>query len=318
VNLELFDQKPAWRAQLANRLHDLAAQGIFLGTSSWKYEGWLGSIYTPQRYETRGKFSKKKFDDSCLAEYAEVFPAVGGDFSFYQFPSEAYWHRLFSSAPHTLQFGMKAPEMVTVRKWPGHARYGDRGGKENGMFLDAELLDRAFLRPLAPYSKQVGVIMFEFGTLAKSQYESVGPFARDLDRFLGALPAGFRYAVEIRNREYLDEPYFSTLKKHNVAHVFNAWTRMPELSRQIEIAPAFTADFIVSRALLAFGRAYEQAVERFQPYQAIQEPNPGARNALRELIERARTNKQLAFLFVNNRLEGNAPGTIQAVVDRTD
>jgi len=32
------------------------------------------------------------------------------------------------------------------------------------------------------------------------------------------------------------------------------------------------------------------------------------------MIERSQSKKQLAFLFVNNRLEGNAPGTIQAVV----
>ena len=49
---------------LANRLAALAQRGIYIGTSSWKYEGWLGSIYTPSRYETRGKFSQKKFDES--------------------------------------------------------------------------------------------------------------------------------------------------------------------------------------------------------------------------------------------------------------
>ena len=76
-------------------LKALAAQGIYFGTSSWKYEGWLGSIYTPERYTTRGKFSRRKFEDECLAEYAETFPAVGGDFSFYQFPAPEYWQRLF-------------------------------------------------------------------------------------------------------------------------------------------------------------------------------------------------------------------------------
>ena len=84
---------------LAKRLAALAQRGIFIGTSSWKYEGWLGSIYTPERYFTRGKFSQKKFDDTCLAEYAETFPVVCGDFSFYQFPSDEYWRKLFGSSP---------------------------------------------------------------------------------------------------------------------------------------------------------------------------------------------------------------------------
>ena len=83
-------------------LKTLATQGIYFGTSSWKYEGWLGSIYTPERYMTRGKFARRKFEDECLAEYAEVFPAVGGNFSFYEFPTPEYWHRLFGSAIDTL------------------------------------------------------------------------------------------------------------------------------------------------------------------------------------------------------------------------
>ena len=83
--------RPEQAARLAPMLKALAAQGIYFGTSSWKYEGWLGSIYTPERYMTRGKFSRRKFEDECLAEYAETFPAVGGDFSFYQFPAPEYW-----------------------------------------------------------------------------------------------------------------------------------------------------------------------------------------------------------------------------------
>ncbi len=116
--------RPEQAARLAPMLKSLAAQGIYFGTSSWKYEGWLGSIYTPERYATRGKFSRRKFEEECLAEYAETFPAVGGDFSFYQFPAPEYWHRLFGGSPRSLLFGLKVPEEITVANWPGHARYG--------------------------------------------------------------------------------------------------------------------------------------------------------------------------------------------------
>ena len=87
------------RQRLRSRLTALAAQNIFIGTSSWKYEGWLGQIYSRHRYMTRGRFSQKRFNDECLSEYAETFPIVCGDFSFYQFPSESYWSKLFGSAP---------------------------------------------------------------------------------------------------------------------------------------------------------------------------------------------------------------------------
>ena len=43
---------------LRRQLAGLTAAGIYIGTSSWKYEGWLGLIYTPERYTTRGKFSR--------------------------------------------------------------------------------------------------------------------------------------------------------------------------------------------------------------------------------------------------------------------
>ncbi len=29
----------------------LAAQGVYIGTSSWKYPGWCGTLYDPARYE---------------------------------------------------------------------------------------------------------------------------------------------------------------------------------------------------------------------------------------------------------------------------
>lgn len=313
-SLPLFAEPASPRERLAARLAELAAQGIYLGTSSWKYEGWIGQIYTRERYLARGRFSQKKFETECLAEYAEVFPAVGGDFSFYQFPSRDYWRRLFSLAPRLL-FGLKVPEEITVKEWPGHARYGGRAGKANEHFLDADLFRRAFLEPLEPYAAQVGVLIFEFGTMGRRHYESVEPFAAELRRFLAALPAGWRYAVEIRNKEYLDEPYFDCLRERGAAHVFNAWTRMPPLEEQVKIEAAYTADFLVARALLRHGRTYEQAVARFEPYDRVQEVNEGARSALRALVERARQRRQMAFLFVNNRLEGNAPSTIQAVVE---
>jgi uncharacterized protein YecE (DUF72 family) len=314
--LPLFeDPDPQVRSPLAARLHALASEGVYFGTSSWKYPGWLGSIYKPERYFTRGRFSQKKFESECLAEYAETFPAVCGDFSFYQFPSESYWSRLFAGAPARLRWAFKVPEEITVKTWPTHARYGARGGAENESFLNAELFERMFLRPLQPYSDRVCALLFEFGTFSQRQYADVRPFAEDLSRFLEALPRGWRYGVELRNPEFLDTPYFECLRSYHAAHVFNAWTRMPELPEQTAREEAYTADFLIARALLRHGRRYAQAVEKFQPYERVQEPNAGARAALRELMERARRKKQLAFLFVNNRLEGNAPGTIEAVTD---
>jgi len=311
----LFDQRPFFdRQKLAEALRRLAADNIFIGTSSWKYEGWCGQIYTRERYLVRGAFSEKLFQSQCLREYAETFPAVCGDFSFYQFPSEAYWQRLFGSAPESLRFAFKAPEQVTVKTWPAHPRYGSQGGLVNSSYLDAGLLEEGFLKLLAPYRQRVPALIFEFGTFSRASYANVREFAADLDRFLAALPREFRYSVEIRNPEFLGPEYFHCLERHGVAHVFNAWTRMPELRVQLRFPGAFTTDFTVCRALLARGRPYEQAVRLFTPYEEIKDPNPQGREALRTLIDAARRNRQAAFIFVNNRFEGNAPRTIEAIV----
>jgi outer membrane protein assembly factor BamB len=303
------------RDKLAADLRSLAEKAVFIGTSSWKYEGWLNQIYTPGRYLTRGRFSKARFEETCLSEYAQTFPIVGGDFSFYQFPSDTFWQKLFTSAPH-LKFALKVPEEITARTFPAHPRYGPRAGLDNPLFLNVGMFEGAFLQPLLLYREQVSVLMFEFGTFSKACYPHPDDFIRDLDAFLAQLPKTFRYAVEIRNENFLVPEYFAMLKNHNVAHIFNAWTRMPPVHRQIEIAESFTADFTVARALLRTGRSFEEGVNKFSPYETVQDPNPETRAALRDLARRALSNSNPTFLLVNNRLEGNAPTTIQAIIDQ--
>lgn len=140
-------------------------------------------------------------------------------------------------------------------------------------------------------------------------------FLEMLAPFLARLPNGFRYAVEIRNPDYLIPQYFALLSDHNVAHVYNSWTRMPSLQEQIAIPDSRTADFLVTRALLRPGRPYKEAVRAFSPYSEIRDPNPEVRAALREIVEISRTERRTSFLYVNNRLEGNSPGTIVHITD---
>ena len=315
--LPLFEEPSSEfdRERLRGKLAALASENVFLGTSSWKYEGWLGQIYSRERYLARGKFSEKRFQAECLNEYAATFPIVCGDFTFYQFPSEAYWKRLFASAPGTLKYAFKAPEEITVKMFPIHPRYGARAGDRNSSFLDALLFQNAFLDLLQPYREQIAVLIFEFGAFPKQFYRDVGQFVEELDPFLAALPPEFRYAIEIRNQDFLSAEYFSCLRRHRIAHVFNAWTRMPELREQIELPDVYTADFTVSRALLRRSRPYEEAVAKFTPYKEVRDPNPEVRQALRLLISRARKRNEPSYIFVNNRLEGNAPQTIESIVD---
>src|SRR5579884_1038616 len=179
--LPLFDEPGGFdRERLRDRLAEQARAGIFIGTSSWKYEGWFGQIYTRERYLSRGRFSQRRFEQECLAEYAEVFPVVCGDFSFYQFPSEEFWNRLFTSAPGSLQFAFKTPEEITVCQFPGHPRYGPRAGAWNQTYLDATLFDDAFLQLLRPWRDRIAVVILEFGTFSQQVYPNVHEFVTEL------------------------------------------------------------------------------------------------------------------------------------------
>jgi uncharacterized protein YecE (DUF72 family) len=310
--------KPAQAARLAPRLRALAEHGIYFGTSSWKYDGWIGSIYSQDGYLTRSKFSNAKFEQDCLAEYAETFPTVCGDLTFYQFPTEQYWVKLFDATTENFVFAFKVPEDITVSTWPPHARYGKRAGLANEHFLDPKTLEQFFTKRLEPYGKRVGPLIFEFGAFNKATFPKPGDFLARLDPFLKSLPRGFRYAVEIRNENYLTPEYLSVLSSHNVAHTLNAWTRMPPLNEQARVPGIFTADFAVVRALLRCGRAYDKAVQSFEPYREIQEVNEGAREGMCQIAKETRSLKKDAFIYINNRLEGNAPSTIEAVVENIE
>jgi uncharacterized protein YecE (DUF72 family) len=313
--LPLFDEPSSFdRERLKTKLADLASEQIFIGTSSWKYEGWFGQIYTRDRYSSHGRFSQRRFQDECLAEYAETFPIVCGDFSFYQFPAEAYWKKLFGSAREGLKYAFKVPEEITVKAFPSHPRYGERAGEDNTAFLDAAIFQAMFLDLLRPWRDRIAVLIFEFGSFPKFCYRDVSGFIAELDPFLAALPGDYRYAVEIRNEEFLVPEYFACLRHRGVAHVLNAWTRMPEIQEQLAIPDVYTADFTVVRALLRRGRPYEQAVAKFSPYQGVQHAYPEARDAMRSVISTARERREPSYIFVNNRLEGNAPGTIESLV----
>lgn len=311
----LFDEPSSFdRTGLAAKVKALAERNIFIGTSSWRYEGWLGQVYSPERYFTRGRFSKQKFHDDCIREYAETFPIVGGDFSFYSVPDRSFWTKVFDPAPATLKWNLKVPEDFTAKRFSNQPRYGARAGQENPLFLDADSFRSEFIDPLGPYLDRIGVFLIEFGTFSKASYAEPKMFFDDLDCFLRQLPTGVRYSVEIRNDDYLDAAYFDVLKANGVAHTFNSWSRMPSLRQQIQIDEAFSAPFTVARALLRPGRPYADAVKLFSPYRAVKEPYPSARDALRQLIHHAQDGDITAFIHVNNRLEGNAIGTIAVVV----
>jgi uncharacterized protein YecE (DUF72 family) len=307
------------RERLAQMAAELAAKGAYIGTSSWKYEGWCGMLYNPAHYEFRGKFAKSRFEKDCLREYAEVFKTVCVDAAFYKFPDHKFLDPMMSQVPDDFRFGFKVTDTITVKKFPNLPRFGMKAGEVNADFLNAELFADAFLAPCELYHDKVGLLMFEFGKFHKTDFAAGREFVETMDTFLGKLPKGWPYGVEIRNSNWLTPEYFSMLSKHSVAHIYNSWTHMPPVSEQLKMPCSLTNPQLTgARFLLTPGRTYEQAVKSFQPYNETKQTDEDARRSAIELLVRSgryhpRTN---TYTYINNRLEGNALQTIAAVTKR--
>ncbi|MFC1484299.1 DUF72 domain-containing protein [Candidatus Neomarinimicrobiota bacterium] len=258
--------------------------------------------------------SQKAFQRRCLAEYARHFPAVGVDATFYRFPGEKLIDELNALTPDNFRFGLKVTEEITVWKYTTHPRYGTRKGEDNPNFLDGPLFQSHFLDVVSGLGPKLGPIIFQFGTLPRPIIDD-GTFLDRLKDFLQDLPKGFQYAFEIRNRQLFDQDYFDVLRQYGVAHVHSSWSWMPTLPEQIARDTSFTAPYFVMRLLTPPQVAYQDAVESFFPYQRIMKPLPGIRQAIISHLNRALKSNFPGYVFVNNRLEGAAPLTIEQVLD---
>ena len=307
------------RAALRSSLAALASQGVYVGTSSWKYSGWCDMLYDRARYVYRGRFAESRFEKLCLVEYAEVFKTVSLDAAYYKFPDHAYLAGLTDQVPDDFLFALKVTDEITLKRFTNLPRFGPRAGQANPNFLNADLFSSAFLGPCDPFRRNIGLLMFEFSHFYPSDYARGRDFLADLDLFLGRLPAGWPYGVEIRNPGFLRPEYFALLARHQVAHVYNNWQGMPTVGEQAAISDSQTVPgLLAARFLLKPGRKYEEAVRLFSPYLGVKEVNPEARAAGAKLIRRAvaSAGRTRALLYVNNRLEGNSLQTIAAMLEQ--
>jgi Uncharacterized conserved protein len=295
----------------------LASRGVYIGTSSWKYPGWQGQLYTTDRYVYRGRFAESRFEKLCLAEYAEVFKSVCVDAAYYKFPDRRYLEGLVSQVPADFLFTFKVTDHITLKRYANLPRFGARAGTVNHDFLNADLFVNSFLGPCEPFNANVGLLMFEFSRFYPTDFERGRDFIEVLDAFLAKLPRTWRYGVEIRNKHFLQPEYFSMLARHNVCHVFNSWQDMPGLDDQLALPDSRPANFYGARLLLRPGRKYEEAVKLFSPYSELKEEYPQGRAAGGKMIQEVRSKSSAVrklFIYVNNRFEGNALETLTAML----
>ena len=283
---------------------------VRFGTSTWTYDGWKGEVY---HREYRGLQPARR-----LEEYTRypLFGTVGIDSAFYDPPTEEELAAYARHLPPGFPCVSKVWDRITARRLNQDRRWGNLAGQRNPDFLNGQLFKDAVLLPYArTFREHAACFVFEFQAMRGKDLPDPLQWAEELDGFFAELPRDYRYAVELRNPELLHELHGEVLKRHGVAHAFNSWSEMPSIGKQLELSWVFPAGFTVARALLRPGRSYADAVKLFEPYERVQEPNPELRRDLIRLMEEAVRRRIEALIVVNNRAEGNAPGTIKAVLD---
>ena len=293
---------------------DLVALGsripasIKFGTSTWTYDGWAGDVY---HRAYRGAQPARR-----LEEYARypLFRTVGIDSAFYEPPSDEVLAAYARALPAGFPCVSKVWDRITARRFNQDPRWGNLAGLRNPDFLNAALFNEAVLGPYRrAFSDHAGAFVFEFQAMRGKDLPEPARWADELDGFLQQLPRDFRYAVELRNPELLTDAHGAVLARHGAAHVFNSWNEMPPIGAQLELPWTFPVGFTVARGLLRPGRRYADAVKLFEPYERIRDPQPEVRHDLLRLVAEALRRRIEALILVNNRLEGNAPGTIRAL-----
>ena len=287
---------------------------IRFGSSTWTYEGWHGQVY--HRPYAKSTFAQECLGESCQYQYKgePLFRTVGNDATFYRPPTANQLRRYRNQLPEGFEMCFKVWEELTIPSYAKQARYGLKAGQPNPRFLDAQVFKDFVLMPYreAKFEAHTGPFIFEFQRHGMSADE----FCSRLEGFFGQVPKEFRYAVEIRNAGLLGAEYHKVLETHGVAHVYNHWSYMPPLAEQHKRMETFTAPFTVLRLLTPLKISYEAAKKRAEPYNKIVGELPEMRRDTVSLVKQAVAEHRQAYVLVNNRAEGNAPLTVEALVDQ--
>ena len=145
---------------------------FFLGCPIWAHAEWVGRFY---RSDARRS--------DYLPQYCSVFSAVEGNSTFYGLPPPESIARWAVGSPAGFRFCFKFPRTVT------HEARLEGCDEDIAQFLER----------IAPLGERVGPLLVQLPAAFGPARLAV------LDAFLGNLPAGFRYAVEVRHRTFFAE-----------------------------------------------------------------------------------------------------------------
>ncbi len=249
----------------AREKQDTFSPPYYIGTGGWSYQDWIGSFYPS--YIERSRW---------IEFYASRFPAVEVDSTFYSMPSADAVNRWNDLTPENFTFTFKVPRIITHEKQLSPP--------------SLKILDQ-FLVRLSPLDKKLGPILLQFPPSFHPGY-----FDR-LHHFLPRLPADFRFALEIRDPQWLNSRFFTLLRANNIALALVDSAYIPKQS-------TLTADFTYIRWI----GENRQRLSNFSHTQI--DKTTGLRDWATVMVKKFEHNNIDMYGFFNNHFAGFSPASV--------
>ena len=256
--------------------------GILLGTSAFTADGWEGTFYPagmrPADY---------------LTFYATQFRTVEVDSTFYRTPPAATVRGWHAKTPADFIFAAKAPRSITHDK----------------VLVNCDTEWKEFLAIIELLGEKLGPILFQFGYFNKSAFQNAAEFLARLRPFLKTLPTDRRFAVEIRNKNWLDARFADALRERNVALALidQAWMPRPwEMGAMKSKFDPITADFAYVR-WLGDRKGIEKLTTTWD--KTVVDRRADLANWVEVFREFVARNLRV-FAYANNHYAGNGPASV--------
>jgi len=309
---------------------------ILIGMASDRYAGWIGQIYSEDRYKRQitrrthtvgGKaFVEEVLPVESVEEYFEHFPVLEIDYTFYRLllekdgkPTQNY--HVLRKYREQMKEGdsviLKVPQVISARR----LRRGG-GFVENEAYLNAGIFTDQFYKPaLEILGPMLTGFIFEQEYHPKKDRMDPAELAQSLDKFFGTIPKDTRYHIELRTEAYLVEPVFKTLEKHGVGLVLSHWTWLPPLGKQFTKSGErvfSSGGQAIVRLITPLRTSYEDSYAKAFPFDKLVEGmlNPQMIEDTVQLIREAIRREKRIAIIINNRAGGNGPLIAQQTAQR--
>ncbi len=302
-------------ASLLLQPQKLETQHLWLGCSSWSFEGWKGLVYAKdQASQGTAALTESALAKHGLPAYSAhpLLNAVGIDRSFYAPVPVADYALYREQTPEAFRFLAKAPDAVTGSQ--------NRAGALNPTHLDPALAIRSFIEPaLEGLQDKLTALVFQFSPLPRPWVRDTAHWLARLDTFLAALPGlpdHTCYAVEVRDPELITPRLIKILARHRATYCLAGHARLPNMQRQLQawlLLQSLTPTPLIARWTLLPGLGYQEAKARFFPFHTLQVPDLETRSALAQACVGAIRAGKTALVIINNKAEGSAPLSVQAL-----